>query len=144
MVSLLTGREPAGTLQWFYPAFDVVLGLCLLLVRGLFRLVRSGSASPIAWSARSRLGRVRFVGGQTFRLYLDVFVPLVLLLKTPDALGASSPPSSGSISGSSSSRSGSGWPMASSGSADTDWGVGAGRDRPSPGPCGQARATAER
>lgn len=92
VVSLLTGREPAGTLQSFYPAFDVVvLGLCLLLVRGLVRLVRSGSASPIAWSARSRLGRVRFVGGQTFRLYLDVFVPLVLLLKTPDALGASWP-----------------------------------------------------
>jgi CubicO group peptidase (beta-lactamase class C family) len=89
VVSLLLGHEPRGTLQLFYPAFDLAaLALLALLVIGLVRTVRRPIGPWPAWADRPRLGRLRLVGSLGFRAYLDVIVPIVLLVKVPDLLGA--------------------------------------------------------
>jgi CubicO group peptidase (beta-lactamase class C family) len=89
VVSLLLGHEPRGTLQLFYPAFDLaVLAMLGLLVIGLVRTVRRPVGRWPAWKDRPRLSRLRLVGSVGFRTYLDVVVPIVLLVKTPDLLGA--------------------------------------------------------
>ena len=91
-VAMLIGREPNGTLQAFYPAFDLlVLALFAMLVGGLVRLIRRPMEPSLGWVTRSPLGRARFVGSRAFLTYLDIIVPLVLLLKVPDVLGASWP-----------------------------------------------------
>lgn len=90
VTSLLIGREPAGTLQAFYPAFDgIVLMLFAVLLLGLVRQVRARPTDPsVTWTERSKTARARLVGGHAWRLYLDVLVPLVILLRAPDFFGA--------------------------------------------------------
>jgi hypothetical protein len=89
VVSLLLGHEPRGTLQLFYPAFDLAaLALLGFFVVGLVRTVRRPIGPWPAWADRPMLGRLRLVGSLGFRAYLDVVVPIVLLVKTPELLGA--------------------------------------------------------
>jgi CubicO group peptidase (beta-lactamase class C family) len=89
VVSLLLGHEPRGTLQLFYPAFDLAaLTLLGLFAVGLVRTVRRPIGPRPTWADRSRLSRLRLVGSLGFRAYLDVVVPIVLLVKMPDLLGA--------------------------------------------------------
>jgi CubicO group peptidase (beta-lactamase class C family) len=81
--ALLLGQEPPGTLKMFYPAFIALsLVAVAILVRGLLRLVRSqGARAGTAPSVRrSRPWRaLRLV----YRVYLDVVVPLAILLFVP-------------------------------------------------------------
>ncbi len=87
--ALLMGREPMGTLQAFYPAFDLlIVALFALLVVGLVKVVRRPMDGSLDWAGRSRAGRARLVGSRLFLGYLDVMVPVILLLKVPDVLGA--------------------------------------------------------
>ena len=73
----------------FYPAFDIAaLVLLGLLVIGVVRTARRPVGPWPSWAHRSAPGRVRLVGSFGLRAYLDVVVPLVLLVKTPDLLGA--------------------------------------------------------
>ena len=94
----------SGTLQAFYPALDLVLLVLLALsIRGLVRLVRAPLApnhrgAPLGpgpdrtcGSRHPRLGRARRLAGLVFRVYLDVLVPVVILLRSPDLLGAGWP-----------------------------------------------------
>ncbi len=90
--AMLIGREPMGTLQAFYPAFDLlVLALFVLFVVGLVKLVRRPMDGRLDWAGRSRAGRASLIGSRILLGYLDVVVPVVLLLKVPDVLGASWP-----------------------------------------------------
>ena len=90
VVSLLLGHQPRGTLQLFYPAFDIAtLALLGLLVMGVVRTARRSVGPWPAWADRPVPGRLRLVGSIGLRAYLDVVVPVVLLLKAPDLLGAS-------------------------------------------------------
>ena len=89
VVSLLLGHEPRGTLQLFYPAFDLAaLALLGLLVVGLVRTVRRPVAPWPTWADRSPAGRLLLLGSVGLRAYLDVVVPIVLLVKVPELLGA--------------------------------------------------------
>jgi hypothetical protein len=81
--ALLLGQEPPGTLKMFYPGF-IALSLVAVAItaRGLLRLVRSqGASAGTAPSVRrSRPWRaLRLV----YRVYLDVVVPLAILLFVP-------------------------------------------------------------
>lgn len=89
VVSLLLGHQPRGTLEMFYPAFDIAaLVLLGLLAIGVVRTARRPVGPWPSWVGRPALSRVRLVGSVGLRAYLDVVVPLVLLVKTPDVLGA--------------------------------------------------------
>lgn len=89
VVSLLLGHEPRGTLQLFYPAFDLAaLALLGLFVVGLVRTVRRPVAPWPTWADRSPAGRLLLLGSVGLRAYLDVVVPIVLLVKVPELLGA--------------------------------------------------------
>jgi CubicO group peptidase (beta-lactamase class C family) len=84
-LDLMLGREPNGTLEKFYPLVDVALIVALVvMLRGHLQLVhrvrgRRGSTAG---------GRFRRLAGITFHGYLDLLVPLVLLLRAPDAFAA--------------------------------------------------------
>jgi hypothetical protein len=84
--ALLLGQEPPGTLKMFYPAFIALsLGAVAIIVRGLLRLVRSqrvGSGSASAPSRR-RTTRPWRALRLAYRVYLDVVVPLAILLFVP-------------------------------------------------------------
>lgn len=89
VVSLLLGYEPRGTLQLFYPAFDLAaLTLLGLLVFGVVRTARRSVGPGPAWAGRPLQSRLRLVGSVGLRAYLDVIVPIVLLVETPELLGA--------------------------------------------------------
>ncbi len=81
----LMGREGPGTLALFYPAFDLIVVLILgLLVRNLVRLVRTPVTPrfwpwPETWRGRAML---------PIRLYLDIAVPIAILVGAPAVLGA--------------------------------------------------------
>jgi hypothetical protein len=81
----MLGREPNGTLEKFYVFVDIALIVALaMMLRGHLRLadrVRSRQA-PTAG------GRFRRLAGITFHGYLDLLVPIVLLLRAPSALAA--------------------------------------------------------
>jgi hypothetical protein len=82
----LAGVAPIGTLEAFYPAFDIaVLMLFAVMARGLVRTARSVRRGdpPVAPQSRARRAAVRIV-----RLYLDLFVPLAILWGTPAFLAA--------------------------------------------------------
>ena len=84
-VAQLIGREPPGTLAWFYPAFDVlVLIVVVLLARSLSRLVRAPVVARRALVAPGLRGRTMLVA----RVYLDVVVPLAILVQAPVVFGA--------------------------------------------------------
>jgi len=89
-LDLMAGRAPGGTLDAFYPTIDLVL--LVLLVRWSWSLVRLGRET---WRhetpSRSARGRVRRSLGFAFRAYLDVLVPVVILVRMPDLLGAGWP-----------------------------------------------------
>ena len=89
VVSLLLGHEPRGTLQLFYPAFDLAaLAMLGLLVFGVIRTARRPVGPWVPWAGRSGRSRLLLVGSVGLRAYLDVVVPIVLLVKTPELLGA--------------------------------------------------------
>ena len=83
-VALLMGREPAGTLEAFYPALDVALIILLTIqLRALVNLARSRNIAPIGRRAHPA---ARF-GFGAMRVYLDVAVPLSILFVIPGWLG---------------------------------------------------------
>ncbi|HEV8280983.1 MAG TPA: serine hydrolase domain-containing protein [Candidatus Limnocylindrales bacterium] len=83
--ALLLGQEPPGTLKMFYPAFIALsLGAVAIIGRGLLRLVRSQRAgSGSGSSTRRRTTRPWRALRLTYRVYLDVVVPLAILLFVP-------------------------------------------------------------
>ena len=84
-LDLMLGREPNGTLEKFYPLVDVALIVALVvMLRGHVRLAdRVRRRQPPTAG-----GRFRRMAGITFHGYLDLLVPIVLLLRVPDALAA--------------------------------------------------------
>ena len=58
------------------------------LALGVVRTARRSIGPWPAWSDRPRASRFRLAGSVGLRAYLDVLVPVVLLVKTPDLLGA--------------------------------------------------------
>ncbi len=84
VVSMLLGREPAGTIELLYPALDVVLLIALVLQsRSLIGLARSPRFAPRGRRAHP----VVRVGLGALRVYLDVFVPFAILFVIPGWLG---------------------------------------------------------
>jgi CubicO group peptidase (beta-lactamase class C family) len=84
VLALSLGQEPGGTLEAFYPILDVTLVVLLVLqLRGLARLARRQPTPPLGWRAHplTRLGSVGL------RVYLDVVVPLAILVLVPGWLG---------------------------------------------------------
>lgn len=81
----MLGRQPDGTLEKFYPIVDLVLVIGLaMMIRGMFQLagrVRQGG-HPASHS------RVRRLVGVAFHGYLDLIVPILLLLRVPVAFAA--------------------------------------------------------
>jgi CubicO group peptidase (beta-lactamase class C family) len=85
--ALLLGQNPPGTLELFYPGF-VALSLFVMavLLRGLARLVRAQRTRPIAsrpepsLTSADRGWRILRIG---YRAYLDVVVPIAILLFVP-------------------------------------------------------------
>jgi CubicO group peptidase (beta-lactamase class C family) len=84
--ALLLGQDPPGTLELFYPGF-VALSLVVIaiLLRGLARLVRSQRIRPIESPPKASLPadgawRILRIG---YRAYLDVVVPVAILLFVP-------------------------------------------------------------
>jgi len=83
-VALLLGREPAGTLEAFYPALDVALLILLAIqLRALAGLARSKRVAP----AGRRSHPAARIGAGALRVYLDVAVPVSILLVVPGWLG---------------------------------------------------------
>ena len=84
-LDLMLGREPNGTLEKFYPIVDVALIVALVvMLRGHLRL-----ADRVRRRQRPTAGgRFRRLAGITFHGYLDLLVPIVLLLRVPDAFAA--------------------------------------------------------
>jgi hypothetical protein len=82
--ALLLGQEPPGTLKMFYPAFIALsLAAIAIIARGLLRLVRSQRAGPGSAPARRRTARPWRALRLAYRVYLDVVVPLSILLFVP-------------------------------------------------------------
>ena len=84
----MLGRQPDGTLEKLYPVVDVALIVALaMMLRGLLKLSRRvrRRARPAAQ------GRVLRLAGIAFHGYLDVIVPVLLLVRMPGAFGASWP-----------------------------------------------------
>jgi CubicO group peptidase (beta-lactamase class C family) len=87
-LDMMLGREPNGTLEKFYVLIDVVLIVALVvMLRGHLRLAgrvrrREGATAG---------GRFRRLAGITFHGYLDLLVPVLLLLRAPSAFAASWP-----------------------------------------------------
>jgi CubicO group peptidase (beta-lactamase class C family) len=92
VLALATGEAPDGTLEAFYPAFDlfVLLVLGLLAVR-LVWLARSPIAGGRRGGATSRVAQARRVATLGLRAYLDVVVPVAILVAAPGWLGAGWP-----------------------------------------------------
>lgn len=81
----ILGRQPNGTLEHLYPVLDLALLVLLAFwVRGLVRLARS------AWRRQPVTSpwRVRRIGALAIRSYLDVVIPVLLVLRVPDAFSA--------------------------------------------------------
>lgn len=81
----MLGRQPNGTLEHFYPVLDIVLLILLAYwLRGLVRLARrSWHREPVAgpW-------RIRRIGALAIRSYLDLIIPVLLLLRVPGVFSA--------------------------------------------------------
>jgi CubicO group peptidase (beta-lactamase class C family) len=82
----LAGLPATGTLEAFYPVFDLaVVALMAVMVRSFLRAVaaaRRGTEQPLQPS------RARTIGVRILRLYLDWLVPLAILWRTPAFLAA--------------------------------------------------------
>ena len=84
-LDLMLGREPSGTLERFYVVIDVgLIVILLMMVRGHLRLARRVSRREGPGST----GRLRRLAGVVLHGYLDVIVPVFLLLRVPAALAA--------------------------------------------------------
>ena len=84
-IDLMLGREPKGTLERFYMILDIVLIVILVvMIRGHLGLARRVRRREGPGS----IGRVRRLAGIMFHGYLDLIVPVVLLLQVPAALAA--------------------------------------------------------
>lgn len=81
----MLGRQPNGTLEHFYPVLDVVLLVLLAYwLRGLARQARrTWVREPV-----SRPWRVRRIGALAIRSYLDVIIPILLLVRVPGVFSA--------------------------------------------------------
>ena len=81
----MLGREPDGTLERLYPIVDIfLLVLLAVTLRGHLRLVRRvrDRERPATHGRFRRMATVAFHG------YLDLIVPVILLLRVPDAMAA--------------------------------------------------------
>lgn len=84
-VAQLMGREAPGTLAMFYPVFDGLVVLIIgLLIWNLVRLARAPIAPRSRPWPQTRRGRLML----PVRLYLDVVVPVVILVEAPAFFGA--------------------------------------------------------
>ncbi len=84
-LDLMLGREPDGTLEKFYVVVDVSLIVALVvMLRGQLRL-----ADRLRRRQRpTARGRFRRLAGITLHGYLDLLMPIVLLVRAPDVLAA--------------------------------------------------------
>ncbi|HEY4189926.1 MAG TPA: serine hydrolase domain-containing protein, partial [Candidatus Limnocylindrales bacterium] len=85
------GQAPDGTLEGFYPIVDIAFAVLLgLMAWRLVVLVRSpraaGPSGPRRWWSRPRR-----IGGLALRGYLDVVVPIAILVAMPGFFGAGWP-----------------------------------------------------
>ncbi len=81
----MLGRQPDGTLEKFYPIVDLVLVVGLaMMIRGMFELARRVRQGGQPASH----GRVRRLAGVAFHGYLDLIVPILLLVRVPVAFAA--------------------------------------------------------
>ena len=81
----MLGRQSNGTLEHFYPVLDVaLLALLAFWLRGLARLARG------AWRREPARGawRVRRIGAFVIRGYLDVIIPVLLVVRVPAVFSA--------------------------------------------------------
>ena len=81
----MLGREPDGTLERLYPIVDIfLLVLLAVMLRGHLRLVRRvrDRERPATHGRFRRMATIAFHG------YLDLIVPVILLLRVPDAMAA--------------------------------------------------------
>ena len=79
--ALLLGQDPPGTLQMLYPGFIALsVGILAIIAFGIARFVRTPAAAPGRGPVRSRPRRL---AGLAYRGYVDVFVPLAILLFVP-------------------------------------------------------------
>ena len=92
VLAMTMGQAPDGTLEGFYPIVDIALAAIIgLMGWRLVVLVRSpriaaGGERPRRWWTRPRR-----IGGLAFRGYLDVVVPIAILVTMPAFLGAGWP-----------------------------------------------------
>lgn len=81
----MLGREPDGTLERLYPIVDVFLVVLLaVMLRGHLQLLRRVRDRE----RPATHGRVRRMATIAFHGYLDLIVPVLLLLRVPDAMAA--------------------------------------------------------
>ena len=79
--ALLLGQDPPGTLQMLYPGFIALsVGILAIITYGIIRFLRTPAATPGHGPVRSRPRRL---AGLAYRGYVDVFVPLAILLVVP-------------------------------------------------------------
>ena len=81
----MLGREPDGTLERLYPIVDIfLLVLLAVMLRGHLRLVRRVRDRE----RPATHGRIRWLTTIAFHGYLDLIVPVILLVRVPDAMAA--------------------------------------------------------
>ena len=84
----ILGRQPDGTLEHMYPVLDVFLIILLVvMLRGHVALARRVRRREAA----AHHGWIRRLATIGFHGYLDIIVPLLLLVRVPDAMSASWP-----------------------------------------------------
>jgi hypothetical protein len=83
--ALLLGQDPPGTIELLYPAFTALSAIVIaLIVFGLVRLVRRPIVPPVGSGvATVPEPRWRRVARYVYRGYVDVAVPLAILLFVP-------------------------------------------------------------
>jgi CubicO group peptidase (beta-lactamase class C family) len=92
VLAMTIGEAPDGTLEGFYPIVDIALAAILgLMAWRLVVLVRSPRIEAGDWRPRRRWSGPLRIGGLALRAYLDVVVPLAILLTMPAFLGAGWP-----------------------------------------------------
>ena len=92
VLSMALGEAPDGTLEGLYPILDIALAAIIgLMAWRLVVLVRSPRIAAGAERPRRWWTRPRRIGGLAVRGYLDVVVPVAIVLTMPSFLGAGWP-----------------------------------------------------
>jgi CubicO group peptidase (beta-lactamase class C family) len=92
VLALAVGQAPDGTLEAFYPVFDAAVAVLVgLLAVRLVRLARAPLAAGTGAVPVTRPRSAWRAATLAFRGYLDVVVPVAILLAAPGWLGAGWP-----------------------------------------------------